>query len=32
MKLKVMLHEAAGYWAEVLSIPGCATRDEILDE
>lgn len=28
MKLKVVIHEAeeGGYWAEVPSIPGCATQ------
>ncbi|MEW6107047.1 MAG: type II toxin-antitoxin system HicB family antitoxin, partial [Bacillota bacterium] len=28
MKLKVIVHEAeeGGYWAEVPSIPGCATQ------
>jgi predicted RNase H-like HicB family nuclease len=30
MKLKVIIHEAeeGGYWAEVPSIPGCATQAE----
>jgi len=34
MKLKVVLHEAeeGGYWAEVPSIPGCATQGETFDE
>jgi len=34
MKLKVIVHEAAegGYWAEVPSIPGCATQGETFDE
>ena len=34
MKLKVIVHEAedGGYWAEVPSIPGCATQGETLDE
>ncbi len=34
MKLKVMIHEAeeGGYWAEVPSIPGCATQGETFDE
>ena len=34
MKLKVIIHEAAegGYWAEVPSIPGCATQGETFDE
>jgi len=29
MKLKVIVHETeeGGYWAEVPSIPGCATQD-----
>jgi predicted RNase H-like HicB family nuclease len=34
MKLKVIVHEAeeGGYWAEVPSIPGCATQGETIDE
>ena len=34
MKLKVIVHEAqeGGYWAEVPSIPGCATQGEAFDE
>jgi predicted RNase H-like HicB family nuclease len=30
MKLKIVVHEAeeGGYWAEVPSIPGCATQGE----
>ena len=34
MKLKVIIHEAeeGGYWAEVPSIPGCATPGETFDE
>jgi len=34
MKLKVVIHEAeeGGYWAEVPSIPGCATQGESFDE
>ncbi len=34
MKLKVVVHEAeeGGYWAEVPSIPGCATQGETLEE
>jgi len=34
MKLKVIIHEAqeGGYWAEVPSIPGCATQGESFDE
>ena len=34
MKLKVIIHEAQerGYWAEVPSIPGCATQGESFDE
>ena len=30
MKVKVIVHEAGegGYWAEVPSIPGCATQGE----
>ena len=33
MKLKVVVHEAeeGGYWAEVPSIPGCATQGESFD-
>lgn len=34
MKLKVVVHEAeeGGYWAEVPSIPGCATQADRFDE
>jgi predicted RNase H-like HicB family nuclease len=34
MKLMVVVHEAeeGGYWAEVPSIPGCATQGETFDE
>ena len=34
MKLKVIVHEAeeGSYWAEVPSIPGCATQGETFDE
>ena len=34
MKLKVIIHEAeeGGYWAEVPSIPGCATQGDSFDE
>ena len=34
MKLKVIIHEAeeGGYWAEVPSIPGCATQGESFEE
>jgi predicted RNase H-like HicB family nuclease len=34
MKLKVVIHEAeeGGYWAEVPSIPGCATQGETFEE
>lgn len=34
MKLKVIVHEAeeGGFWAEVPSIPGCATQGETFDE
>jgi len=34
MKLKVVIHQAeeGGYWAEVPSIPGCATQGETFDE
>jgi predicted RNase H-like HicB family nuclease len=34
MKVKVIVHEAeeGGYWAEVPSIPGCATQGESFEE
>jgi len=34
VKLKVVIHEAeeGGYWAEVPSIPGCATQGETFEE
>ena len=34
MNLKIVVHEAeeGGYWAEVLSIPGCATQGETFEE
>lgn len=34
MKLKVIIHEAeeGGFWAEVPSIPGCATQGETIEE
>jgi len=34
VKLKVVVHEAeeGGYWAEVPSIPGCATQGETFEE
>ncbi len=34
MKIKVVVHEAeeGGYWAEVPSIPGCATQGETIEE
>ncbi len=34
MKLKVIIHEAeeGGYWAEVPSLPGCATQGETTEE
>ena len=34
MKLKVIIHEAeeGGYWAEVPSIPGCATQGETFEK
>ncbi|PIE71173.1 MAG: HicB family protein [Deltaproteobacteria bacterium] len=34
MRLKIVVHEAeeGGYWAEVPSIPGCATQGESVDE
>ena len=34
MKLKVVVHEAeeGGFWAEVPSIPGCATQGETFED
>ena len=34
MKLKVVVHEAeeGGFWAEIPSIPGCATQGKTFDE
>lgn len=34
MKLKVVVHQAdeGGYWAEVPSIPGCATQGASFEE
>ena len=34
MKLKVVIHKAeeGGYWAEVPSIPGCATEGETFED
>lgn len=34
MKLTVVIHQAeeGGYWAEVPSIPGCATQGETYEE
>lgn len=34
MKLKVIIHEAeeGGFWAEVPSIPGCATQGDTMQE
>jgi predicted RNase H-like HicB family nuclease len=34
MKLKVVVHDAeeGGYWAEVPTIPGCATQGESFEE
>lgn len=34
MKIKAVIHEAeeGGYWAEVPSIPGCATQGEPFEE
>jgi predicted RNase H-like HicB family nuclease len=34
MKIKVIVHEAeaGGYWAEVPSIPGCATQGENVED
>jgi len=34
MKLKFIIHKAEedGYWAEVPSIPGCATQGDTIEE
>jgi predicted RNase H-like HicB family nuclease len=34
MKIKVIVHEAeeGGYWAEVPTIPGCATQGETFED
>ncbi len=34
MKIKAVIHEAeeGGFWAEVPSIPGCATQGETYEE
>jgi predicted RNase H-like HicB family nuclease len=34
VKLKVVIHEAdeGGYWAEVPSIPGCATQGDSFED
>jgi predicted RNase H-like HicB family nuclease len=34
MKVKVVIHDAeeGGYWAEVPSLPGCATQGESIEE
>lgn len=34
MKIHAVVHQAeeGGYWAEVPSIPGCATQGETMDE
>ena len=34
MKLKVVIHKAdeGGYWAEVPSIPGCATQGDSFED
>ena len=34
MKIKVVIHKAedGGYWAEVPSIPGCATQGDTFEE
>jgi predicted RNase H-like HicB family nuclease len=33
MKIKVIVHEEdGGYWAEVPSIPGCATQGDTFEE
>jgi predicted RNase H-like HicB family nuclease len=34
MRIKVIVHQAeeGGYWAEVPSVPGCATQGETFEE
>ena len=34
MKIKIVIHEAVegGFWAEVPTIPGCATQGDSLEE
>ncbi|MBC8164671.1 MAG: type II toxin-antitoxin system HicB family antitoxin [Bryobacteraceae bacterium] len=34
MKIRVIVHKAeeGGFWAEVPSIPGCATQGETMEE
>ena len=34
MRIRVIVHKAeeGGFWAEVPSIPGCATQGETMDE
>ena len=34
MKLKIIIHNAVegGYWAEVPSLPGCATQGDTIEE
>jgi predicted RNase H-like HicB family nuclease len=34
MRIRVIVHKAeeGGYWAEVPSIPGCATQGETMEE
>ena len=34
MKIRAIIHEAeeGGFWAEVPSIPGCATQGETMEE
>ena len=34
MRIRVIIHKAeeGGYWAEVPSIPGCATQGETLEQ
>lgn len=34
MKLKIVIHQAdeGGYWAEVPSIPGCATQGDSFED
>lgn len=34
MKIQAIVHEAeeGGYWAEVLSLPGCVTEGDTMEE